>query len=283
MASVSLVQWLGSHSGVAHTSDARAAGYTGREMSRAVNSGAVNRVRRSWLTTPDCNPARVAAASVSGRVTCVSAAALRGWWDPGDDVQKLVHVAVAGTASRFDRAGLRVHWSAGPAPVGRNANEDTVLNVLFHVARCLERSDALAVWESAIRAEHVDAAVLKRVSWRCDAAAAIAALATDLSDSGVETRFVHLMRGAGVAVRQQVRIDGRPVDGLIGERLLVQIDGFAHHSDAAQRRRDIAADARLALRGYTTLRFDYAQVFFDAETVQTTVLTAIAQGLHRAR
>ena len=40
--------------------------------------------------------------------------------------------------------------------------------------------------------------------------------------------------------------------------------------------------ARLALRGYTILRFDYYQVLFDPAYVIDTVLTAIAQGLHLA-
>lgn len=70
---------------------------------------------------------------------------------------------------------------------------------------------------------------------------------------------------------------------MIGERLRVQIDGFAHHSSARDRRRDVRADARLALRGYTILRFDVHQVMYDARYVEQTVLTAMAQGLHHPR
>ncbi|HKT56027.1 MAG TPA: DUF559 domain-containing protein, partial [Microbacterium sp.] len=82
-------------------------------------------------------------------------------------------------------------------------------------------------------------------------------------------------------IRQQVRIDGRPVDALIGDALIAQLDGFAFHQ-AADRRRDIRADARLVLRGYTVLRFDYQQVFFDPGYVVETIQLAIAQQLHRA-
>ncbi|MET0734336.1 MAG: DUF559 domain-containing protein [Microbacterium sp.] len=227
------------------------------------------------------------AASVGGRVTCVSAAALRGLWVPhrehGDFAPRLdrTHVAVAGTSSRHDTSGLHLHWSTGPAPVGRNANEDPLLNVLFHVAHCLPRVDALAVWESAIRQKLVDPAVLRRIAWRRAEARAIADVASGLSDSGLETHFVNGMRSAGVPVIQQAWIDGHPVDGLIGDSLVVQIDGFVHHSDAVDRRRDIAADARLVNRGYTVLRFDYQQILFDWDHVLETVLTAIAQGAHR--
>jgi len=101
-------------------------------------------------------------------------------------------------------------------------------------------------------------------------------------DSGVETEFLLLMKAIGIGVRQQVWIDRRPVDALIGEKLVVQLDGFEHHSSAPARRRDIQADARLRLRGFTVLRFDYYQVFFRPELVQDLVLAAVAQGLHLA-
>lgn len=219
----------------------------------------------------------MAAAAVGGRATCISAAALNGLWTPPHEV---IHVAVPGTASRFDAAGLHVHWGTGPAPVGRGATEDHIVNVLFHVAHCLPRRDALAVWESAIRKRAVHEGVLARVAWRSEDAAALVAVASLLSDSGLETHFVDGMRTAGIAVRQQVWIDGHPVDGVIGVSLALQLDGFAHHQ-AGQRRTDIAADARLVLRGYTVLRFDYYQILFEWPTVLATIQTAIAQNLHR--
>jgi very-short-patch-repair endonuclease len=159
--------------------------------------------------------------------------------------------------------------------------EEPILNVLFHVAHCLARAEALAVWESAVQKKLTDPAVLRQVAWRRPEASAIAGLVSALSDSGLETRFVNGMRSAGVAVQQQVWLDGHPADGLIGDSLVVQLDGFAHHSSAADRRRDLAADARLVNRGYVVLRFDYQQIFFDWDFVRDTVLTAIAQGAHR--
>lgn len=281
-----LMAWIRKRHGVAHTSDARAAGFSAYEIAAAVAAARLSRVRRSWLVTPECDERRLAAASVGGRVTCVSAAELRGLWVPhreqGDDApEQPTHVAVPGTSSRHDIASVRLHWGTGPAPIGRNANDDHILNVLFHVAQCLPRADALAVWESAISKKACDPSVLQRVAWRRAEATAIASVASALSDSGLETHFVDGMRAAGVSVRQQVWVDGHPIDGLIGESLAIQIDGFAHHSSPADRRRDIAADARLVMRGYTVLRFDYHQILFQWDHVLDTILTAIAQGAHR--
>src|SRR5690606_27057886 len=158
--------------------------------------------------------------------------------------------------------------------------QDPLLNILYHVARCLMPSDALAVWESALRKGLVALSVLRGVQWRSTRATRILEFASELSDSGLETHFVELMRSIGVAVRQQVWLDGHPVDVLIGDRLVIQLDGFAHHNSAAERRRDLEADVRLRLRGYTVLRFDYRQVLFAPEFVLDAVRTAMAQGLH---
>jgi very-short-patch-repair endonuclease len=247
-------------------------------MKTAVLSGRLDRVRRSWLVTPDCDARRRHAASVSGRVTCITAASIVGWWHIETDA---THVALPRSASRFDATSLHVHRALGPVPVHPRATIDPPLAILFQVARCRPPLEARAVWESAVRKGAVDVDVLARVRWRSDAAKRIASQIVGRSDSGPETVFISRMRRIGVTARQQVWIDGHPIDALIGDRLAVQIDGFAHHSSARDRRRDLAADARLVLRGYTVLRFDYHQVMFDTDHVEKTVLSAMAQGLHR--
>jgi very-short-patch-repair endonuclease len=277
-----MIRWLEKRNGVAHSSDMRAAGFSSGEIANAVSAERLRRVRRSWLLTAACDIRRADAASVGGRVTCVSSAELKGLWVPPSDGEhpRITHVAVPGTSSRHNTKGLHLHWGTGPAPVVRNANEDGILNTLFHVAQCLPRREATAVWESAIRMKLADPAVLRRVAWRRRAAAEIAATASSLSDSGLETIVLHGLAAAGVTMRQQVWIDGHPVDGLIGRSLVLQIDGFAHHQ-AAQRRRDLEADARLIARGYVVLRFDYHQILYQWDVVCETVLIAMAQGAHQ--
>ncbi|UIN29709.1 endonuclease domain-containing protein [Microbacterium binotii] len=254
-----------------------AEGFTRHEVRAALATGALERPRRGWVVTGGADSALRRAVAVGGRITCVSAAERLGLWVREHDE---LHLSVAANASRFDRDGLRVHWGAAPMPTAADAVLDPIVNVLFHVAACLVRWEALAIWESALRRGLVDEAVLARIEWGAVAAREMAARAGYLSDSGIETRFIELMRRLAVDVQQQVWLDGHPVDGLIGRRLVVQIDGFAHHQ-AGDRRRDLAADARLALRGYTVLRFDYYQLLFQADQVIDTVAMAMAQGLHR--
>jgi len=274
-----LLTWMRQRHGVAHSSDLRAAGYSAWEVRRAVDAGALERVHRSWLVSTGCSPARRAAALVSGRVTCVTAAQEMGLWTP---TAAQVHVAVAPTASRNKRPGLVVHWAQGPLPVPPFCVDEPLLNVLFHVARCLEPIEAAAVWESAVRTGTVTLTQLRRTAWGTPRAGEVLERVGAHSDSGVETTFLGIARSCGVEVRQQVLIDGHPVDALIGERLVVQLDGFEFHRKAKDRRRDLRQDARLVLLGYTVLRFDYQQVMFDARYVMETLMNAIAQGLHRA-
>lgn len=276
--SETLEAWLRRRGGVAHTQTTRDAGYSRHRMAQAVASGTVHRVRRSWLTLADCRSELRIAAAHGGRITCVSAAVAMGLWV--SHAPSRPHVAVPHSAAHFPRTEADLHWAQGPVFVARRDPTEHPINVLFHVARCVLRADALVVWESALRKGIVDAAVLNNVTWHSARAAELAEIAHCLSDSGIETRFVALLQRAGIAVRQQVWIDGHPLDGLIGDCLAVQLDGFAHHQ-ARDRRRDLRADARLVLRGITTLRFDYEQVLFEPEYVLDTVRLAIAQGLHR--
>ncbi|KAA9111683.1 DUF559 domain-containing protein [Microbacterium rhizomatis] len=272
-----LVEWVAAKGGVVHSHAVKAEGFTVHAIRTAVHRGALYRIRRSWLARPGCDPLLRRAAELGGRTTCLTEAQLIGLWTPDHTTP---HFAVPPTASRLDADGARLHWSRGPSPLAATGMRDPLVNVLHHVAHCAPPADALAVWESAIRKKHVAPDVLARVEWRGDVARRIAREASDLSDSGIETRFLVLMRGIDVIVRQQVWIDGHPVDALVGAHLAVQLDGFAHHQ-AGDRRRDLRADARLRLRGYTVLRFDYHQVLFQPDYVVEIMSAALAQGLHR--
>lgn len=270
--------WIDARGGIASSASLYAAGFSRHHVARATAEGHIRRIRRSWLATPACHEDLVAATAAGGRLTCVSAAKRMGLWTP---IHQGLHIAVHSNGARFALEGAHFHWAQPPVPLPRTEPTEHILNVLFHVARCLDTAAALAVWESALRKQLVDAPLLTRVTWRSARASELVAAASSASDAGTETQFRILMTNIGVPVRQQVRLDGHPVDGLIGERLVIQIDGFAHHSTPADRRRDIRADARLALRGFTVLRFDYQQVFFDPAHVTSTVQIAIAQRLHR--
>ncbi|MGA1826668.1 endonuclease domain-containing protein [Microbacterium sp.] len=124
--------------------------------------------------------------------------------------------------------------------------------------------------------------VQTEVLTRSSRASEVADACSALIDSGLESNFLARISDLGVGIRQQVWIDGHPVDFLIGDRLVVQIYGFEYHSSFSARRRDLDADARLVLLGYTVLRFGYRQVMFEWERVEAVIVTAVAQRIHLA-
>ncbi len=274
-----LTAWIDGRGGVAHTSDLRAAGFTDHSIRSAVAGGAVRRIRRSWIVTKAASPMVVAAVATRGRLTCLSEARRLDLWTPPHEG---LHISVPSSSSEPVRSGIVFHHSRGPMPVARRDVREPVVNVLAHISTCVARENALVVWESAVRHGLVLADHLARIPWSGPRARELASAASELADSGLETIVTSRLRPFGLRVRQQVWLDGHQVDLLIGEKLIVQLDGFAHHSDAKDRRRDIAHDARLQLRGYTVLRFDYAQVMFGWNEVEHTILMAVAQGCHGA-
>jgi very-short-patch-repair endonuclease len=237
----------------------------------------VERVRRHWLATPASPTDLLSAAQNTGTLTCVSAARRRGWWVPSD-ADPRIHLRLL-PGGRPPDHGVTAHWARalGPPLDGLIAG---VEDALSDIARCLGHESALVVWESAIRKEALSPEALRRVPWRSSAAQRLAGEVRGLSDSGLETTFAVRLSAWGVPFAQQALVAGRRVDLLIGRRLVVQIDGFSYHSDASQRGRDVSFDAELVLRGYTVLRFTYAQVVYDWPQVERAVARAIAAGLH---
>lgn len=241
-------------------------------------------VRRAWVALPEAPADLLVAARAGGRVSCTTLARRRGWWMP-EHVGGETHIHLrpkSGSARLPVHDPAVLHWAIPIAPATAFSLETGPEDALEHVARCLAFEDALVVWESAIRTEGLDAAALRGVGWLSLAARRVADAVEGLSDSGLETLLVLPLRDAGYAVRPQHVLAGHRVDMLIGERLVVQIDGFGHHSSSAQRSADVAHDALLRLRGYTVLRFTYAQVVHDRTRVLATIRQAVAQGLHRA-
>ncbi len=101
-----------------------------------------------------------------------------------------------------------------------------------------------------------------------------------LADSGIESIPRVRLAQRGVAMIPQVVVDGHRVDGLVGERLVLQFDGFGPHRSRKQRNKDLREDARLVRRGYVVLRFGRDAVVHEWPMIESAVLSIIAQGRH---
>ncbi|GAA3923709.1 endonuclease domain-containing protein [Microbacterium invictum] len=278
-----LKNWLTERNGIAHREDILGAGFGLQLMRTFVREGGATTIRRTWVHLSDAPAELTAAARAGGRVTCTTLARRKRWWMP-EGIGMAVHLhLVPGSGSPrlgADWSGV-THWTKPLAPAGRSL-EGTVEDALAHIALCQPRDAALVLWESAVQKERLTLESLRRVRWPSRAAKDLAESVQGLSDSGLEVLVVEPLRRWGLRVLQQAKIAGRFVDLLVGDRLVIQIDGWEFHNSSAQRGRDIAHDAELRLRGYTVLRFSYAQIVHDWLTTEALIRRAVAAGLHLA-
>ncbi|WP_188757104.1 endonuclease domain-containing protein [Microbacterium album] len=263
--------------GVARAQSLARRGVTRHALRRALAAGAVERIRPGWFCVPDVDPELRAAAELGVVLSCVTLARRRGLWS---ERAQAVHVAAEPHARLMRETAARVHWAAALVPRDPTMIEDSLVNALAILAACQPYEHALAVWESALSQGLLDLDVMRRLPLGPDARRVLAD-ARPFADAGTETVVMSRLRWMCLPMRRQVWIAGRRVDLLIGERLVVQVDG-GHHVDA-QRLADNEHDARLTLMGYHVIRIGYRQIFEDWVTVQDLIATAIAQGLHRAR
>ncbi len=253
-------------------------GFRPHLIEKAVAGGRLIRVRRRWVALPDADRMLVWAAGAGVVLSCVTQAARLGLWvlDAGAGT----HVAAKSHAGRIARAKhTTVHWAQPLIPRHPDALVDPVENVLALVATCQPYETALAVWESALRKGLYAPLELGRLPLS-GAGRRLLQAAQPYSDSGLETLLIERLRWLKVRIVPQAWILGHRVDFLIGERLVLQVDGGTHVG--RQRTEDIAHDATLMLHGYHVIRVGYEQIVHDWPGVQYAVMRAIAQGLHRA-
>lgn len=271
---VELVAELG---GVVRAQRLKALGIGRRKLDRSLASGELIRIRRGWVATPDADPALIAAARAGVVVTCVSQAARFGLWV--HESPKTFHVGVGphSAGAQTDRA--HVHWSRPLIPRDPDALVDPIENVLALVADCEPFERALATWESALNQKLVTLAGLAEYPWK-PAAREVLAQANPFADAGTETYLRSRLQWLGLRIVIQAWIAGHRVDALIGDRLVLQVDG--KHHVGAQRSEDIRHDAELRLRGYHVIRISYQQLMHDWPGVQDLIMRAVAQSLHLA-
>jgi very-short-patch-repair endonuclease len=290
---------VGLAGGIGSTKDLRSAGYSDRQIARAVARGEIERLRRGVFGDPGIAEDLKRAVRVGGRLTCVSAARLHGLRvlnipselhvevasnaarlrhpDSGarigmpvdDDVARAIHPDPGAPISAAD--GVRLHWDGRMERVGGIV---PLPRCLEHALACLPAEEALCILDSAREV----------VEWRRPAqppllddeafqsllgslggrARAIASRSSTGSQAIGETIARERLGMAGVPVRAQVRLPGGYwADLLIGERLVFEVDGEGPHSLPGQFDRDRNRWAWLKAIGYGHLSFSHAQVLED--------------------
>jgi very-short-patch-repair endonuclease len=219
-----------------------------------------------------------------------SVARLEGLWIRDDPH---LHVRVPRTAGRLwspssvigsrgplDRTahGVCVHYRTVPGSTAR----DGMVLALAEMAACAPRLDAQIALDSALslgRLTNDDLDELRKLLG--PSRRRIVDLADAGCQSGTETIVRLLLRGRRVSHRTQARIAGvGHVDVLVGDRLVIEIDGEGFHT-GPEFERDRRRDFELTMRGYLVFRVSYSMVMREWDDVREGVLALIERGEHR--
>ena len=277
--------------GLLATHEFHAAGFLRADIAAGVRTRRIVRARQGWYARPDADRTLLAAARVGGRATCITALGLHGVWVmPAREL----HVACPAHDARLRRPSdsrrritpddaVTVHWRPLPQRGSRLILDP--LHSLHDAVRCIDESLLPLVADSLL---HTHAAL--RRDWpsfvaSCSSRVQGLLLAADgICESGIETRTWLAIRSLPVPVRRQVPIPrvGR-VDFLIGDRLVVEVDGEQYHTDPRQFEDDRRRDAALAALRFVTLRFSYRQVMHRWPDVEAAIAGALARGSHLPR
>lgn len=252
----------------------RTHGMSRADLHRALDDGTLVRVRRGWYATSTAPPAIVVAAKIGGRLTGLAALKLHGAWTL---TTPPIDVRVADGVSIVRVPGSTVHWTSERVTPGIDSPSEA-----------LEVAIVCADLRAVVIA--VDSLVNRRILSESEARAVLNASARGrraltlhdpAAESGIETLVRLALRRLRIRLRSQAVIVGvGRVDFLIGQRLVIEADGYEWHADSARFEADRERDRELVRRGYVVIRASYKQVTTNLDAVTETVLAVIRRREH---
>lgn len=246
-------------------------------VARLIREQKAIRIRRGWIAVGNAPQDQVLAVRRGGVLSCMSALKRQGVWVP-EDIN--LHVRGNQWAVR-NRKGPFCRRFGRPEP--EYGAMDDIPTALTYAARCLDAEGFVVVCDSLLHLklmsfaeiEHLFGSApdsLQRLLGRLDARA----------ESGPESMMRFRLQSKNVDLEIQVEIDGvGRVDMLIGQWLIIEIDGYEYHGGKPMFTKDRLRFAAAHNLGYTPLGFSYEQVVFDQAATLDRIMTAIRNGAHR--
>ncbi|WP_309617592.1 DUF559 domain-containing protein [Salinibacterium sp.] len=278
--------------GVARTYELLRDGHTSRQLTGAVRAGLIVRARQGHYVCPELNELELQAVRVGGRLTGLAGARRHGIWTPAHAPLELTvsrdaralrsPIDSAVRLKQLRRPRVRVHWTDRATPGTRSLVGP--LGCVLEVVRTQPANIAFAVVESAIALGMISLSDWRRAARSLPTATRLKLRGVNkLSGSGGESLAKVEFICAGIRFTQQVQVSaGVRVDFLLGDRLVVEIDGAEFHTTREAFEEDRRRDALLRALGYRVLRFSYRQVRERWGDVIRAVNAAIASGDHLA-
>ncbi|WP_371865006.1 endonuclease domain-containing protein [Gordonia spumicola] len=240
-------------------------------------TGNARQLRRGWYLIGSPPGDIVDAVRRGGVLSCVSALRRLGVWVPGE--KNHLHVRGNNWAVRNLRGPFCKRFGR---PEPEYAVMDDVETALQYAARCLNDTDFIVVCDSILNKRLM---TLEQMQYQFRNAPkrtlALLDRCDERADSGPETVIRLFLTSLNVKFDLQVTIDGVGcVDILIGDWLIIELDGWEFHGDKehfeSDRRRDVDAHAL----GFTPLRFTYKQTMHTTDVTTAKIHEAIRAGVH---
>lgn len=228
---------------------------------------------------------------LNGVVSGLSALEHHGYWVPAR--QEVLHVRVTPrTAERIrasttrteilQHANVRLH--ALTLPWRDIANEqamDSLSSSLLVAEDECRVEDLVALGDCALRNGVPPEKIEIAAKYGGTKMRTALSMLDDRAGSGVESIVRVRLRSLRLQVTPQAQLGRWPVDFLVGQWLVVEVDGRAYHSGEREFARDRTKDRELHTAGYTVLRFTYWQVMSEWEECERQILAFVRAGRHQ--
>ena len=221
----------------------------------------------------------MAAVLVCGDAAVLSHAAAAALWKLEPDRPGTIDVSTL-SGGRCRQAGIRVHRRSNLSPAELTVRFSIPVTTpgatLVDLASFVSRERLEAAVNAADRRDLIDPEALRAYAETVPRRPGVAALKRTLdrhtfrsTDSWLERRFLALVQGAGLPIREtQQWINGYRVDFYWRELgLIVETDGLRYHRTAAQQAEDQRRDQAHAAAGLERLRFSPAQIRYQPNHV----------------
>lgn len=264
------------------TAELRARGQSGPQIRAEVAAGSLEPVIRGWYCRPDADRRAVRAMRLGGRISCVSALALLGGWDPPDSG---LHVGFPSHASgrrlaAADRSeDVVAHWHPKTGSRGSGFAVTPLDQAIGDLLACQPPAFIVATLDSllhkrVVQRNRLGALVLRGPTRMRHLAGA---LHPD-SGSGIESIVRFGLEAAGIHVRIQVVVrDAYRVDLLVDDWLVLELDGRDTHAQTRAFTKDRVREATIMRDGRIVLRFSYATVMYGWDFLLACVLDVMRQ------
>ncbi|MTD14846.1 DUF559 domain-containing protein [Nakamurella sp. YIM 132087] len=285
--------------GVIHRDQVISAGGTSRQIELAVE-------RREWIRVlpgvyraiafPESVRSRIRAAALwSGDGSAVAGWAAAWWWQVTTDEPPEVEIHIARNRGLRARPGIRL---VKREPLDDELVRHSGLLVMDRVSAVIQAAVAMGAGGLQLLDRQLQKAVITiddlehyiqrhRHERGNHGVRRLMAVARDGAAAESERRCMRILRSAGITGWQtgfEIPVAGRvyhPDLAFPRERVLIEIDGLAWHTDPDRFRIDRRRQNDLVILGWTVLRFTWYDLEHAPETVVRSVRAALASGRPR--